>query len=829
MKKIIVVGHPQSGYERIGALLQTCGMAPANPSRREGFTPTQISETLLKMHGRVTVECVRDVRQLSQIQVAPVWRGLALDLMLANMEQPLWGWTDAQAVYLLDFWKQQDPQVVFVLVYERPETALTHMPLEDAAATSEELQGRIDGWSAYNEALLNFHLCNSERSVLVHAGQGQVSIKKTLTHIRARINAPLQLPPNLSAMAEVSAGIKGDNRPVVSLETVESLTAKLSTMRGKEFKAARKRVRVKLQVLRDQKTKSTLVPHEDYTRAPIGDSELVIEKVVDRLQYHALHVREHTNLGEDVIAQLLAKQFLQADCRAIQLYGELEAAATLANTTVALHDGTESDLSCQGISVTYQAWQALVEQRRCLQEQLHEGRLQALKIQELQLHSEQAALQSQERQLKLENLQTVNEQVQVLYQKSQSMVGKLESDLQNARKTAQKSDEESKLLLGQLCKLQEELESNGQQQEQAIGELLKSQSMVGKLESDLQNARKTAQKSDEESKLLLGQLRKLQEELESNYRHGQRQEQAIGELLKSQSMVGKLESDLQNARKTAQKSDEESKLLLGQLSKLHEELESNYRHGQRQEQAIEELLKTKAELKTAKEKINELKPLQALTSKLKIEQERVKALKSYKIKTSQLQKELEVAQREILQFQAKLSQACEPEKTYGNSVHLMQENELLLSQLHKLQGELENYYLDQSKLKNKADALLAMPKPKQKPKAYYGAADRIKQQLTYRLGSTMIAHSRSLGGWLNMPFALWSETKRFKLDRVQQKKAEMPPISLYCDADEAERIKKHLSYRLGKRMLNNSKSLAGWVAMPWSMYSEVRVFRQQNK
>ncbi|UBQ40029.1 hypothetical protein [Comamonas thiooxydans] len=132
MNKIIVVGHPQSGFESVEELLLDCGMAEAKPSRREGFVPAQISETLVKVHGAVPVQHVSDADQLNQIEVAPVWQGLALDLMLANVEQPLWGWADAQAVYLLDYWKSQDPQTVFVLVFDEPQSVFTRQAMENA-------------------------------------------------------------------------------------------------------------------------------------------------------------------------------------------------------------------------------------------------------------------------------------------------------------------------------------------------------------------------------------------------------------------------------------------------------------------------------------------------------------------------------------------------------------------------------------------------------------------------------------------------------------------------------------------------------------------------
>ena len=157
------------------------------------------------------------------------------------------------------------------------------------------------------------------------------------------------------------------------------------------------------------------------------------------------------------------------------------------------------------------------------------------------------------------------------------------------------------------------------------------------------------------------------------------------------------------------------------------------------------------------------------------------------------------------------------------SAELQEENELLLGQLHKAQEDLERYYLENHQLKAKAKGIAAQSK------VYYGAADRVKQQLAYRLGATMIAQSRSVGGWLSMPFALRAEAKRFKQDQAARPNQKLPPIAQYRDAHEAERIKQHLSYRLGARMIANSKTLGGWVSMPWALLGEAKAFRKERQ
>jgi len=192
MKKIIVVGHPESNIESVGQLLVNAGMVDAKPSRREGLRPQEINATLLKAHGAVPVESVQSAEQLQQIQVAPVWQGMVLDLMLGNLGSPVWGWVDPQAIYLLDYWKGLDPEIVFVLVYDAPHSALTRLSLEEAGASEQELQRRLDAWVAYNSALLHFHLRNPGRSVLVHVGQTKPLVRRHLQYLSERIDLPLQ-------------------------------------------------------------------------------------------------------------------------------------------------------------------------------------------------------------------------------------------------------------------------------------------------------------------------------------------------------------------------------------------------------------------------------------------------------------------------------------------------------------------------------------------------------------------------------------------------------------------------------------------------------------
>lgn len=692
MNKIIVVGHPQSGFESVEELLLECGMAEANPSRREGFMPAQISETLVKVHGAVPVQQVCAADQLAQIEVAPVWQGLALDLMLANMEQPLWGWADAQAVYLLDYWKSQDPQIVFVLVFDEPQSVFTRQAMEHADANLQEQEARVNGWLAYNSALLHFHLRNPERSLLVHAAQVKASAQSYLQQLSLHVDSQLRLP----------------------IEEAQSLA--------------------------------------DHDSQDLSN---------DLLQVSAGSVgKQKQALDCNPLAQWLAQQLLEDYPQAIELYEQLQAAASLPQRSQT-QTGRQLVASSVQANRRYQAWSSFVAQQAAMQ--AHAQRL-------LQLSKEldEQAQQMQQREWQIEQLNQAGAKAQQSAQEQECLLSAKVTELQS-------SGQENQLLLKQLHKVQEELESRylqATQQEKALAEL-------HKVKADLKAAQAkttTLQAVGQENQMLQEQLHTVQQELVNRRAQAEQQE-------KTQAELPRVKADLKAAQEkntALQAVGREKQTLQEQLQKVQQELENRKAQAPQDEKTQAELPRVKAELKAAQDK------------------------------TVQLQRSEEQLKRQLQAQGARASAAVDLEK----------ENELLLTQLHKVQEELERRYLENSKRKSEL---------KPQPPALFGAADRVKQQLSYLLGATMIRQSRSIGGWLNMPFALRAETKRYTQNQAANKSLQLLPITQYRDAHEAELIKQHLSYRLGACLVANTKTLGGRISLPWSLYAEVKAFRKERQ
>ena len=285
------------------------------------------------------------------------------------------------------------------------------------------------------------------------------------------------------------------------------------------------------------------------------------------------------------------------------------------------------------------------------------------------------------------------------------------------------------------------------------------------LQSDYNLVNEKLLKNDEENKLLLSQLFSVQEELEKSYIQNKDIEKKQNEL---KSKVKNLEENLSEEKKSNSKKQielkEENELLFSQLFSVQEELEKKYIQNKDIEKKQNEL---KSKVKNLEESLN-------------------------KEKKTESRKEIE----------------------------LKEENELLLSQLFLVQEELEKYYLQNQDLKTNKSKLVK--------KKYYGAAERIKEQLSYRLGSKMINDSKTFGGTISLPFRLYAESRAFKKEKREQVE-KLPPIHTYADAHDAERIKGHLSYKLGKTMIKCMKSPFGIIKLPFVLKSAHNSYKKEKR
>lgn len=148
----------------------------------------------------------------------------------------------------------------------------------------------------------------------------------------------------------------------------------------------------------------------------------------------------------------------------------------------------------------------------------------------------------------------------------------------------------------------------------------------------------------------------------------------------------------------------------------------------------------------------------------------------------------------------------------------LDDEELLIQQLHTTQEELEHYYL-LSEQNRKELASLAQEMARNAAKLSYlrrpiGAVERVHSHLNYRIGKTILTCSSSIIGWLCLPAALVYQILDFRADRRRAKKLPKLPLDAYVDAKQAKKIQTYLSYRLGAAITTNIGSLSGWLHMP---------------
>lgn len=133
--------------------------------------------------------------------------------------------------------------------------------------------------------------------------------------------------------------------------------------------------------------------------------------------------------------------------------------------------------------------------------------------------------------------------------------------------------------------------------------------------------------------------------------------------------------------------------------------------------------------------------------------------------------------------------------------NLKNENQLLLNQLHILQEELEN----KPRAKNDSDTM----------RSRYGAAERMKQELPYVVGSTIIQNSKSITGIAKLPFDLANKIKHHNT-------IELPNLN---EDDDAKHIKSHLSYKIGKEVVDSIESPTKIFTLPTRLSKEILKFR----
>ncbi|EAH5411104.1 glycosyltransferase family 2 protein, partial [Campylobacter jejuni] len=91
---------------------------------------------------------------------------------------------------------------------------------------------------------------------------------------------------------------------------------------------------------------------------------------------------------------------------------------------------------------------------------------------------------------------------------------------------------------------------------------------------------------------------------------------------------------------------------------------------------------------------------------------------------------------------------------------------------------------------------------------YGKAKTRIQNQLSYKLGQTLILNSKSVLGFISLPFIILSivishkqEQKAYKFKVKKNPNLALPPLETYPDYNEALKEKECFTYKLGEEFI----------------------------
>ncbi|HEH5157390.1 TPA: alpha-2,3-sialyltransferase, partial [Campylobacter coli] len=167
--------------------------------------------------------------------------------------------------------------------------------------------------------------------------------------------------------------------------------------------------------------------------------------------------------------------------------------------------------------------------------------------------------------------------------------------------------------------------------------------------------------------------------------------------------------------------------------------------------------------------------------------------------------------------------------------------------IFEMQEDIERLYFDNQELRKMSDGQFVNQIIQDKSSRIrsannqlifqfrYGMAKtRIQNQLSYRLGQTMIMNSKNFIGVVFMPILLLSTLIVFKqeqkayVDRISKDPSlKLPLLEEYPDYREAIKVKKHLSYKLGEAIIVQFKRWykGGLFILPFAL---VKIYREHK-
>lgn len=159
MKPLCLTGVNSVELSYIEAIFVQAGMALPRPAQRNETL------TLSRWHEQIQSRIELSPGKQGPIELGRVWEQLASDLFVANLDQPVWGWSNVQSLALLDFWQSFEPQLRFVLVMCSAQRFIANAL--DSGEAMPALSVLLEQWAAQHLQILQFYHRFPQKVVLV--------------------------------------------------------------------------------------------------------------------------------------------------------------------------------------------------------------------------------------------------------------------------------------------------------------------------------------------------------------------------------------------------------------------------------------------------------------------------------------------------------------------------------------------------------------------------------------------------------------------------------------------------------------------------------------
>ncbi|MDD2535462.1 MAG: hypothetical protein PHW78_02680 [Macromonas bipunctata] len=525
MTPICITGADAPALHHLARALQGAGVAPAQPLQRDAALDLHV------WHQRVC--------QSGALPVVPsrLWEQVAIDLLLSNIDQPVWSWANARSIDALDFWAQLDTNIRFVLLCQTPQQAVAELFAANTGTEADEAH-QLALWQQRHQALLRFHLRHPERSVLVWADQARQAPHVLAAHVAQQWQLPLQpdaviataqpLPHN-AVQLQLAAQLVARHPQHQELE--RELHASVQPLLAAEANPAQGQpaaptaqllVQHYLQLADRSAEQAALQQKQQEADNLLQELHRVQELLAQQLeQYQAEQAAKSEAIHQrNLIAQ--AHKDVQAQLDAATRAQQAEAAAKAALQKTQADQQAKLDALTQTHTKTVADLQEAQQEGELLLQQLHQVQEELEKY-----YLNHQAAQAEVQQLKAQLHATEEERNQAVHQRNLTAQDRL-----NVLDQLKAADQAKTALQAQLDALAEEQAQLVKARDVALTDMARErneavhqrnlmaqdrQELIDKLQAlaaENTQAHTALQEAQQEGELLLQQLHQVQEELE---------------------------------------------------------------------------------------------------------------------------------------------------------------------------------------------------------------------------------------------------------------------------------------------------------------------------